>query len=274
MTEHGGRPPWDQQPGDGTNPPGRPIYGEVPRYGYQQRSPQPSGSVPPDPAAPPYMPPYASQAATDPSYGNQPYPPTTPQPYAAQPHPGQPYQPQYGAQPYPTPAYGMPPTPVYPYAPWGRRVGAYLIDFLPAIVAQVVFYIGYTIWLITLVQRDAPAEELSDLTANTGWMLVGGVLLLAAFGWQIYNRWLVAGRTGQSLGKRVLKTKLLAEATGQPIGPLNACLRDICHILDAMAFYIGFLWPLWDDKRQTFADKIMKTVVPDASPPSDQAPRT
>ena len=24
---------------------------------------------------------------------------------------------------------------------------------------------------------------------------------------------------------------------------------------------IGFLWPIWDSKRQTFADKIMNTVV-------------
>ncbi|MDQ1539752.1 MAG: hypothetical protein QOH29_478, partial [Actinomycetota bacterium] len=25
--------------------------------------------------------------------------------------------------------------------------------------------------------------------------------------------------------------------------------------------YLGYLWPLWDSKRQTFADKILKTVV-------------
>jgi hypothetical protein len=24
---------------------------------------------------------------------------------------------------------------------------------------------------------------------------------------------------------------------------------------------VGYLWPLWDDKRQTFADQVMKTVV-------------
>jgi hypothetical protein len=24
---------------------------------------------------------------------------------------------------------------------------------------------------------------------------------------------------------------------------------------------VGYLWPLWDDKRQTFADQIMKTIV-------------
>jgi uncharacterized RDD family membrane protein YckC len=28
-------------------------------------------------------------------------------------------------------------------------------------------------------------------------------------------------------------------------------------------FLLGYLWPLWDDKRQTFADKICSTVVLD-----------
>jgi RDD family len=36
-----------------------------------------------------------------------------------------------------------------------------------------------------------------------------------------------------------------------------AFVRDICHALDTLTFYIGWLFPLWDPKRQTFADKIM-----------------
>ena len=38
------------------------------------------------------------------------------------------------------------------------------------------------------------------------------------------------------------------------------------HILDALT-YVGFLWPLWDAKRQTFADMLMRTVVVDDSVP-------
>jgi uncharacterized RDD family membrane protein YckC len=26
---------------------------------------------------------------------------------------------------------------------------------------------------------------------------------------------------------------------------------------------VGYLWPFWDDKKQTFADKIMRTIVVD-----------
>jgi uncharacterized RDD family membrane protein YckC len=31
--------------------------------------------------------------------------------------------------------------------------------------------------------------------------------------------------------------------------------------VDAIPFFIGFLWPLWDRRRQTFADKLLGTVV-------------
>ena len=40
-----------------------------------------------------------------------------------------------------------------------------------------------------------------------------------------------------------------------------AFVRDITHIVDGF-FYLGYLWPLWDPKRQTFADKICSTVRP------------
>jgi uncharacterized RDD family membrane protein YckC len=50
-------------------------------------------------------------------------------------------------------------------------------------------------------------------------------------------------------------------ATGQPVGVGLAIGRYFVHILDALPCYLGFLWPLWDSKRQTFADKILSTVV-------------
>ena len=71
---------------------------------------------------------------------------------------------------------------------------------------------------------------------------------------------MIAGRTGQSIGKRVTKIKLIGEGSNAPIGPGNACIRDLVHLLDALTV-AGYLWPLWDGRRQTFADKIMKTIV-------------
>ena len=121
-----------------------------------------------------------------------------------------------------------------PYANWGQRVLAYLVDVAPIIILELIFYRVFVVYL-----------------------LVG----LASLGWTIYNRWYQAGTTGQSLGKKVLHLRLVSEETGQPIGMLMAFVRDICHIVDAIICYVGFLFPLWDAKRQTIADKIVRTVV-------------
>jgi uncharacterized RDD family membrane protein YckC len=83
---------------------------------------------------------------------------------------------------------------------------------------------------------------------------------IAALGYSIWNRWIMGGQ-GQSIGKKVVGMRLLSEETGQPIGTLNAFLRDICHFVDSIICYVGYLFPLWDAKRQTLADKIMRTVV-------------
>ena len=121
------------------------------------------------------------------------------------------------------------------YANWGQRVGAYLIDVAPVVVVDLVLV------------------RISVALSVIGW--------LVGLGWTIYNRWYLGGTTGQSIGKLALSIRLVSEETGQPIGMLMAFARDICHIVDAIICYVGFLFPLWDAKRQTLADKILKTVV-------------
>ena len=68
------------------------------------------------------------------------------------------------------------------------------------------------------------------------------------------------GNTGSSIGKQIMKFKVVGEQTQQPIGVFKSLLRQIAHSIDALICYIGFLFPLWDAKRQTIADKLMKTV--------------
>ncbi|HYN93758.1 MAG TPA: RDD family protein [Pilimelia sp.] len=129
-------------------------------------------------------------------------------------------------------------------ASWGARLGAYLIDSL--IVAPFSI-IGYVL--------DGP--ETGEMW---GGPLYSVFSLLGVIVWG-YNRWYQAGRTGRSWGRRALSISLGDEASGQPIGAGRAFLRDLAHILDALPCLIGFLWPLWDAKKQTFADKLVKTVV-------------
>jgi len=86
------------------------------------------------------------------------------------------------------------------------------------------------------------------------------LLSLAALGWVLYNAYL-GGSTGQSYGKMWAGTRLVRSTDGQLLGGGMGIARYILHIIDALPCYLGFLWPLWDQQRQTFADKIVSTYV-------------
>jgi hypothetical protein len=58
----------------------------------------------------------------------------------------------------------------------------------------------------------------------------------------------------------MVEFKVVSENTGQPIGFGMSLVRQIAHVIDGAICYIGYLFPLWDAKRQTIADKLMKTV--------------
>jgi uncharacterized RDD family membrane protein YckC len=146
------------------------------------------------------------------------------------------------------------------YAIWSKRVRARLIDQAPTYVGLIIFFAGYLIWVVELALSSGLAPSQRAAVA----MIIGLSVMLASLVWVAYNRWMIAGRTGQSLGKRLTKIRLIGEETQAPIGAVNAFIRDLVHVLDAVTV-VGYLWPLWDDRQQTFADKIMKTIVVDAA---------
>jgi serine/threonine-protein kinase len=47
----------------------------------------------------------------------------------------------------------------------------------------------------------------------------------------------------------------------EPASWQMATIREVAHFLDLFVFYLGFLLPILDARRQTLADKAMRTVV-------------
>jgi uncharacterized RDD family membrane protein YckC len=199
-------------------------------------------------------------------YGNPPQDPNAPQNPYGQPNPygqsnpyGQPSpygqsQAPYGQQP----GYGYAPD----YANWFKRVGAYLIDQIAMGLAGLPLWIGYGMVAATAETRtnaDGTVTTTMDDPSGTALLLMvlGALTTLAFF---IWNSCMRQGRTGYSIGKSALGMKLIGEQTGQPIGAGMSFIRQLLHIVDSIC-YIGYLWPLWDRKRQTFSDKILRTVV-------------
>lgn len=94
-----------------------------------------------------------------------------------------------------------------------------------------------------------------------------------SFGWWLcvalvaFNSGFMQTRTTQSFGKVILSIYLTWPVTDRQDenvaakpSPIRCLLRIPLHLLDSI-FLIGFLRPLWNNNRQTFADSITKTVV-------------
>jgi uncharacterized RDD family membrane protein YckC len=186
---------------------------------------------------------------------------------------------QYGSDPNQPDPYGAPPPnpygapPAYPYgqapvggpaggyASWLKRVGAYVLDALCGILAGIPLWIGYGI-LIANTKTTTNVDGTTHTTVSNAGIAVLLILLglVTYIGFWIWNTCLRQGRTGFSIGKGTMGIRLLDEVSGQPIGGFMSFLRQIVHVLDGLC-YVGYLWPLWDAKKQTFADKILHTVV-------------
>ena len=83
-----------------------------------------------------------------------------------------------------------------------------------------------------------------------------GISILIGLG---YSVWML-GTYGQTVGMMILKIKILKE-NGSKVSYKDAILRYFASILSAIALFIGYLWMIWDSKKQTWHDHIAKTVV-------------
>ena len=124
-------------------------------------------------------------------------------------------------------------------------VGHALIDLVIVAVPAIILYIIAIIF-------GTFSTALFFLVAFVAWAysIVAGLYVI---GFQ--------NGLGASPGKKVTGLRVISDETGQPIGGGMGIARHFAHIVDSIICYIGWLFPLWDAKRQTIADKIMKTIV-------------
>ncbi|KUI46041.1 hypothetical protein AU198_00405 [Mycobacterium sp. GA-1199] len=136
-----------------------------------------------------------------------------------------------------------------PAAPWSARVGAFAVDVL----------IGLAV-VTTLALVSLTAPQRSPLW--WGYLVAIGVVVLA----MAINRLVLPTILGFSLGRAVLGIAVRTR-DGSPPGAWRLLLRDVAHLLDTAALFIGWLWPLWDRRRRTFADLLLRTEVRPVDPP-------
>jgi len=196
------------------------------------------------------------------------------------PPPSTPPPPGFGATPPPPPGavatapYGYapsaPPPPGGERAGFGIRLGGYLLDGLLYGLLGLAFLIpailmGFAAFAdCEIVDRFDETSELVCPDGSPSAGLLAGAVLLALFGYLlvafIYVRAL--GKTGQTWGRRIVGIKVVGEQSGAPLGFGRALGRSLFAVfISAQILYLGYLWMLWDDKQQTWHDKVVASIV-------------
>lgn len=76
----------------------------------------------------------------------------------------------------------------------------------------------------------------------------------------VLNRVFLPSITGWTVGRAVFGIRATASA-GRQIGIVRLPARDLVHLLDTAALFIGWLWPLRDQRNRTYADLVLRTEV-------------
>ena len=87
--------------------------------------------------------------------------------------------------------------------------------------------------------------------------------LLTAF-WAVLIAYLAAfdgGPRGATPGKRIVRTRVVDQDTGGPIGYRRALVRRIVYLVGGIAFYIDWVWLLFDRRKQALHDKAARSLV-------------
>ncbi|TDD57453.1 RDD family protein [Kribbella antibiotica] len=131
-------------------------------------------------------------------------------------------------------------------AGYTTRVGASIIDGLLQ---------GWPmgVGILVLIATSTEHPETGSLA-----MTVASFASLAIW---ILNRIVQQGRTGQSLGKKITGTRVVSLKTGELIGFGPNLGREICAYFFNYICFLNLLWPLWDEKQQTWHDKVVDDIV-------------
>ena len=108
-----------------------------------------------------------------------------------------------------------------------------------------------------------------DSIASNGSDLKALLIIMNQFVWQVlflkflYQTFFV-WYYGATLGKIIAKIRVIDYETYGRVGILASVIRSITRILSEMFFYIGFVFAFFNDGKQTFHDKLGRTLVVNA----------
>lgn len=131
-------------------------------------------------------------------------------------------------------------------ADFGQRLGAFLFDLL--------------LFLIVLMLATFLLSSYSEksIVSSNAMLVAFYCVAFLLFG---FNFILLAGRTGQTVGKRLVGIRIVKE-DHEPAGYVSVILRHcVGYLVSIAGLFLGFVWVIWDPRNQGWHDKIARTIV-------------
>ena len=160
----------------------------------------------------------------------------------------------------------------YELAGFGVRAGAALID------SAIWGGLWYAIWIVSIASIDfnfgAESGRLDDVVLEESFADLFAVLAFVAIALAVLGfavNW-TFNSIGWSLGKRIVGLRIIDEHAARP-GVLRGLGRTVTAWFSGVIFYLGYLWAAWDDRNQTWHDKLAGTYVV-RTRPGDSAGRS
>lgn len=129
------------------------------------------------------------------------------------------------------------------FASWPARAAALALDVLPGVAV---------VATMALLAYTTPV-------GGGLWWVFTGVLAVAVLA-TLVNRWLLPTVLGATMGRAVMGIRVTT-SDGTAAGSVRLIGRDVAHLLDTAALFVGWLWPLGDKRHRTFADLLLRTEV-------------
>jgi uncharacterized RDD family membrane protein YckC len=150
---------------------------------------------------------------------------------------------------------GLPPPPPPPPSGYEPPFGSYdgvggpaetagfWIRFAAALVDSLIIAVP-----LAIVTNTLDLELYADQSLN---ILVGA----------LYYPLQEGGVTGQTIGKRLCGIRVVDETDGRTVDVSRALIRYLVSLVSGFVCLLGYLWMLWDPRRQTWHDKASRTLV-------------
>jgi uncharacterized RDD family membrane protein YckC len=146
-----------------------------------------------------------------------------------------------------------PPTFLGRYAGFVTRLVAFVIDRF--VIGLVMLLIAVSVEFVMNAFQINQFLFFEKIPAQVRVVVGFGIYLLLSVSYDI-GFWLMAGQT---LGKRVMGLRIV-RTDGERLRLGNALRRVLGYVISGILF-LGFLWILFDNRRQGFHDKLAGTLV-------------